>query len=274
MDTPPRRPRPSVASRAWRPARRPLASLVAGNAASGVPGLDQDVVCRLAEADDDELAYVGSEEVRGSWRCVRPYDSGLALGVGDLLYATSELRIAPPTPAGPPIRYVARSEGRAGGRAPSSPATCSPATAPRRGENDFGAADTRGAVTPERCECLMDVGIKEVACKGGKLRNLSFHLTPARHSRRMIRGSRFARSRECQYASGIPRRLNTGSSVSENTHSIQFMNKGSTGGQPTGLASDSYIFSRASQSYMIFRLNSRKFITSNLIPSGSSKNVA
>jgi len=63
---------------------------------------------------------------------------------------------------------------------------------------------------------------------------------------------------------GFPRRHLSGISV----------NKEGIGSQHTGLAGASYIFSRASQSYMIFLLNSRKFITSNLMPSGSSKNVA
>ena len=47
----------------WRSERRSLASLLTGNAASRVPGLDHDVVGWVSEADDDELGYVGAEEV-------------------------------------------------------------------------------------------------------------------------------------------------------------------------------------------------------------------
>jgi hypothetical protein len=67
----------------------------------------------------------------------------------------------------------------------------------------------------------VDVGIQEIARQGGELGDLSFHVTPARHGRRMIRGGRLARSRRCQYASGFPRRRNTGSLVAEKTSSRQ-----------------------------------------------------
>ena len=94
MNTPPWSLDWSWIATTWRSGRRSLASLLASNAAPRVPGLDDDVVGWVSEADDDELSYVGAEEVRGSWRCVRSYDSRLALGVGDLLYAAGELGIA------------------------------------------------------------------------------------------------------------------------------------------------------------------------------------
>ena len=116
----------------WRSGRRSLASLLASNAAPRVPGLDHDVLGWLSEANDDELGYVGAEEVRGSPGDVSAPMTA-ALRSGSVTSSTRPASLASPFQSGgPPIRYVARSGGRAGGRAPSPTATCSPATAPRR----------------------------------------------------------------------------------------------------------------------------------------------
>ena len=64
-----------------------LAALAAGDAAARMPGLDDEVVGRVSDADDDELGNVGTEEMRGARRGVVTDDHRLALGVGYLFGA-------------------------------------------------------------------------------------------------------------------------------------------------------------------------------------------
>ena len=54
------------------------------------------MVGRIPKADDYDLGNVRSEEVKGAWRRIGPYNSGLAIGVGNLLDAAGELRVAHP----------------------------------------------------------------------------------------------------------------------------------------------------------------------------------
>ena len=52
------------------------------------------MVGRVPEADDDKLNDVGAEEVGGTGRCALAGDGRDQLGVGDLLDATGDLRVA------------------------------------------------------------------------------------------------------------------------------------------------------------------------------------
>ena len=61
-----------------------------GGAASRVPRLDDEVVCGVPEANDDNLRDVGAEEVRGASRRITADDGGLTLGVGHLLDAAGD----------------------------------------------------------------------------------------------------------------------------------------------------------------------------------------
>jgi hypothetical protein len=53
------------------PVSQPYRALAAFDATPGVPRLDDYVVGRVPEAHDDELGYVGAEEVRGTGWCAR-----------------------------------------------------------------------------------------------------------------------------------------------------------------------------------------------------------
>ena len=75
---------------------RALAALTALDAAACVPRLDDDVVGRVTEADDDQLDNVGVEEVGGAGRCALAADGRDAFGVGDLLDAAGDLRVPRP----------------------------------------------------------------------------------------------------------------------------------------------------------------------------------
>src|SRR5205807_1416273 len=66
------------------------------DAPAGVPGLDNEVVGGLAEADDRQLGDVGPEEVIGACRAVVAVNLLLAAGVVDLLQGAAQLRVAAP----------------------------------------------------------------------------------------------------------------------------------------------------------------------------------
>ena len=162
-----------------------LAPLPAGNAPPRVPRLYDEVIGWVPEANDDHLVDVGAKEVRGARRGIGPEDRRFALGVGNLLDAAGQLRVARP------VRRVCRSAvQREAGVAPEverlqrPPHTTEPQLSV--GENNFSSADTRGAVMPECCEGLVDVSIQETASQGGELRGLSFNITPSSHGKRMI----------------------------------------------------------------------------------------
>jgi hypothetical protein len=165
---------------AWRRGPRALAALVTLDAVAGVPRLNDDMVGRIPKAHYDKLNDVGAEEVGGTGRSALAIDGRDALGVGDLLYAAGELRVAPP------VRRVHRSAVQRKARvAPEVERLQRSPHAPQPqlsvGEVYLGCADARGAISPKGSEGLVDASIEETPGQDSETGGLSLHLAPTRH---------------------------------------------------------------------------------------------